>query len=157
MKPPFILDENIIWNSAKVVNEKGVTDASSLKLWKALLENCNSIHIPIGYEFKFLHILTQLKKANKNIAASIFDLYHSLWSIEGKLNVPETPPSPLPEDTKYHDDDVDFIRLAAMVDHGIIIATTDNRLRNKLNKLGMPRKYNFRIMRPESAISHINE
>lgn len=48
------------------------------------------------------------------------------------MNLTEQPSS-LEEEGKFHSDDTDFVRLIAKIDNGIVFATTDDRLRRKLN------------------------
>ena len=57
----------------------------------------------------------------------------------------------------FDNDDIDFVRLAAHIDNGIVIVTTDDRLRNRLNELGMISKYGFEILRPEDAIDYVGD
>lgn len=51
--------------------------------------------------------------------------------------------------------DVPFVRLAATVDSGCILATSDRPLRESVEKLGLPAKYDFRIRTPADALKDL--
>lgn len=51
--------------------------------------------------------------------------------------------------------DVPFVRLAATMDKGCILVTTDEPLRNSVSGLKLPEEYGFRISDPQTAVSQL--
>jgi hypothetical protein len=157
MKRPFILDMNVIQSAATLKDERGNEDLSAKKLLKEVAYFCNEIIIPHGYETRYIKKWSVLKTQRQFFGSEIFNLYNQLRMIQGKLNTPDEEPSPLIEEGQFHEDDKDFVRLAAHVDNGVILVTTDGRLKEKLKKLGMLKKYDFNVLRPEEAIRYVGE
>lgn len=157
MKHAFVIDLNVMRFAATLKNEKGNQDTSSKQLLVSIIKLCNPLFLPRGYETIYISLLSELKDRNEFMDSEIFGLWQLLWTTENKLNCLEEEPSSLDEEGQFDDDDVDFVRLAAKVDNGIVFATTDNRLRRKLNKLGMIQKYGFNVLRPEDAIEYVGD
>lgn len=157
MKHAFVIDLNVMRFAATLKNERGDQDNSSKQLLVSIIKLCNPLFIPRGYESVYIKLLSKLKTRNEFIDSEIFSLWRLLWTTEGKLNYPKERPSSLEEEGKFDADDKDFVRLAAKVDNGIVFATTDDRLRRKLNKLGMTQKYGFNVLRPEDAIECVGD
>ena len=138
-------------------NERGEDDYSSKQLLVSVLKLCNTLFVPGGYINIYIEIISGLGDSNEFIDQNIFRLWRDLWTTEGKLGRIEDEPSVLEEEGMFDNDDIDFVRLAAHVDNGIVIVTTDDRLRNRLNELGMTSKYGFEILRPEDAIDYVGD
>lgn len=148
-----MLDLNIVRFAATLKNEKEEEDYSSKQLLVSIIKLCNRLFMPKGYEGVYIQLLSHLRDRNEFLDTEIFRLWNLLWTTEGKLNWPDGEPQVLEEEGNFDPDDVDFVRLVAHIDDGIILATTDDRLRNRLNELGLPQKYNFDILRPEGALN----
>jgi hypothetical protein len=157
MKRPFILDMCVIQSAATLKDEKGNENLYAQKLLNEIARLCNEIFIPYGYEPKYISLWSDLKKQRQFLDSDIFNLFTLLRMRQGKLKTPDKEISSLPEEGQFHDDDIDFIRLAAYVDSGVIFVTTDGRLKRQLNKLGMYKKYRFDVLRPEEAIKYVGE
>ena len=158
MKYAFVIDLNVMRFAATLKNEKGDQDNSSKQLLVSIIKLCNPLFIPCGYESVYILLLSELRTRNEFVDSGIFSLWRLLWTTEGKLNYPKEQPSSLEEEEGEFDaDDTDFVRLLAKIDSGIVFATTDDRLRRKLNELGMIRKYGFNVLRPEDAIEYVGD
>jgi len=157
VKYAFVIDLNVMRFAATLKNEKGDQDNSSKQLLVSIIKLCNPLFIPRGYESVYIKLLSELKTRNKFIDSEIFSLWRLLWTTKGKLNYPEEQPSTLEEEGEFDADDTDFVRLVAKIDNGIVFATTDDRLRCKLNELDMIHKYGFNVLRPEDAIEYVGD
>lgn len=155
MKRAFVIDLNVMRFAATLKNEKGDQDNSSKQLLVSIIKLCNPLFIPHGYESKYIKMLSKAKTRGEFVDSNIFSLWRLLWTTQGKLNsLTEQPPS-LEEEGEFDPDDTDFVQLVAKIDNGVVFATTDDRLRRKLNELGMTDKYGFSILRPEDAIEYV--
>ena len=157
MKRAFTIDLNVWRFAATLKNERGGDDYSSKQLLVSILKLCNTLFVPRGYVNIYIKIISGLGDSNEFIDQDIFRLWRDLWATEGKLGWIEDEPSVLEEEGMFDNDDIDFVRLAAHIDNGIVIVTTDDRLRNRLNELGMTSKYGFEILRPEGAIEYVGD
>lgn len=157
MKYAFVIDLNVMRFAATLKNEKGDQDNSSKQLLVSIIKLCNPLFIPCGYESVYIQLLSELRTRNEFVDSGIFSLWRLLWTTEGKLNYPKEQPSSLEEEGEFDADDTDFVRLLAKIDSGIVFATTDDRLRCRLNELGMTHKYGFNVLRPEHAIEYVGD
>ena len=157
MKRAFVFDLNTFRFAATLKNEKGNDDPFSQKLLVEIINKCNTIIIPKGYINKYYSILSKLKYCEDSFDNDIFGLWRNCWSTRGKLDIKDDESPPLDEDGKYHDDDIDIVRLIADTNNRSVLVSTDNDLIKKLKELGMPRKYNFSILRPEQAIDLVGD
>ena len=157
MKHAFVIDLNVIHFAATLKNEKGNQDTSSKQLLVSIIKLCNPLFVPQGYESVYIKMLSKLKTRNEFVDSEIFSLWRLFWTTESKLNYLEEQPPSLEEEGKFDADDTDFVRLVAKVDSGIVFATTDDRLRRRLNELGMMQKYGFNVLRPEDAIEYVGD
>ena len=179
MKRGFLFDLNVIRFVATLKNEKGEEDYSSKQLLVGVINACNPVFVPVGYPMKYLRIWSDLKRRGEFLDTGVFTKYGSRSSFLQAdrdeiltnvntaitdintaitdINIAIADIAEVEEMGEYDDDEEDLVRLAAHVDNGIVMVTTDDRLRNKLNELGMPEKYGFKIMRPEDAIKYVGD
>ncbi len=157
MKYAFAIDLNVMRFAATLKNEKEDQDHSSKQLLVSIIKLCNPLFLPRGYESVYIKLLSRLKTRNEFMDSEIFSLWRLLWLTEGKINYTKEQPSPVEEEGEFDTDDTDFVRLVAKIDNGIVFATTDDKLRHKLNELGMLHKYGFNVLRPEDAIEYVGD
>jgi hypothetical protein len=156
MKRAFIFDLNIVRFAATIKNERDEDDLSSNILLKKVINNCNAICYPCGYDGEYLRIWSNLSSQKASIDNSLFYLWKQAGFVSDKLNpVDVSGLLNLEESGSYHNDDEDLVKLAAHLSNGAVIASTDDRLRITLDGLEIPIKYGFVIKRPEDAIQII--
>lgn len=157
MKRAFMIDLNVFRFAATLKNEKDNDDDSAQQLLINILKLCNTLVIPKEHINKYIKLMSKLADGNEFFDTEFWGLWRNYWTTEGKIAPEYDEPSVLEEEGKFHDDDIDFIRLAVKLDKGIVFSTTDNRLINKINNLGMTSKYGFEILRPEDAIKYVGD
>ncbi len=155
MKKAFIFDLCTAICAATLKDEKGEEDIASNELLVAVIKNCNPIRAPQGYQSKYMAIWSDLHNRKEFLDTGIFRLWNMAWGIQGKVDFASGSLAVVEEVGLFHKDDVDIVELASKLDKGVVLVTTDDRLRKKLVELGVPGKYGFEVMRPEDALDRV--
>ena len=149
MKHTFTLDENVFIFAHSLKNERGHDDLSSSELVKAIAANCHSFALSLEVFRRYSRRADALR--DQGIAASGIPVMPLLMqaAVAKKLEYVHDPP-PLTREAELHNDDIPLVRLAGATRS--ILATTDDRLRKRLNQTGIARESGFEALRPEAAL-----
>ena len=145
MKQTFILDENILEYGLSVPG--GSPDPSRL-LIEQILANCHHVAWDGELISRYMRRLSNLQSQFPSPVRA----FRSMLSNSEKLVYVEEVPEVEHEDQVRDASDLPFVRLAAAVDAGAILATSDGPLRQSVIEARINNDHNFLVIPPEEAL-----
>jgi hypothetical protein len=144
------LDENVFIFAHTLENERGEADLSSSELVKTIMANCHSFALSSEVFRRYSRKADALRGQGLAIPPGIpvMRLLKEA-AVTGKLSYISDPP-PVTREAELPDDDIPLVRLASAA--RAILATTDSRLRERLDETGIARENSFEALRPEAAL-----
>jgi len=148
----FVVDENIVMCATKRENIKEVSDLVCYRLIDQVLEKHRLAYSQAVWE-KWQKQVNMIHREGRAIHPHFLVLLNS--AIRDPDRCPRYDPDPLSEEIIWSTkllDDKDFIRLAAHIDDGCLLATTDENLERDVVAHNLGEKYGFRVLLPDLAL-----
>lgn len=147
MRQVFILDENII--QFGLSEPEGSTNPSKL-----LIDNILVNRHTLAWSTDVLNKWTpKAFLVRRAFPSPVTRFLQSIYDPDRFLQVLDVPELPAELESRVKDaPDLPFVRLAAAVDNGCLLVTTDQAQRTSVSEAGIDGDYNFRIVSPEQAL-----
>lgn len=150
MRYAFVIDENVFIFAHTLKNEREEDDLSSAQLILAIMDNCHRLILSPRLFAKYSSRADTLTVQDAVVSDTpvIPLIMEAEFSTKVRFLSDDLPQ--VTREKEVPDDDIPIVRLAATA--RAIIATTDDRLRKRLNDRGISAENGFDVMRPEGAL-----
>jgi len=149
MKYTFVLDECVVLSAQNFSDQHGNEDFKSAHLVISIAENCHKIAVNDYLMKKYYEKISDVDSIRQPVSFKVIRIIkHMLKNPNKNVYLAFIPNYPF--ENEIPSDDLPIVKTA--VHTQAIFVTSDGRLRQKIEELGLPQRHKFKVLYPKEAL-----